>query len=169
MRESLRCGSLSAVRRLHLFVCVNERAENDPLGRGCGARGEDVYVRLKEEVARRGEVQSIWVTRTFCLGVCPSEGCTVASYPSGEMVRVRTISDALSLFEEKDDGLADLENLQREKVLSLARRINPKLTLEDVQNPHDFPELDDTDWHYEDGVLTGIQTVRAALRAKQKA
>ena len=68
-----------------------------------------------------------------------------------------------------DDGLEALENLQREKVLALARRLKPGLTLEDVQNPHDFPELDDPDWHYEDGVLTGIQTVRTALRARRKA
>jgi len=47
----------------------------------------------------------------------------------------------------------------------LARRLKPGLTLEDVRNPHDFPELGDPDWHYEDGVLTGIQSVRTALRA----
>lgn len=61
--------------------------------------------------------------------------------------------------------LDDLESLQREKVLALARRLKPGLTLEDIQNPHDFPELSDPDWHYEDGVLTGIQSVRLALRA----
>lgn len=156
--------------RLHLFVCVNERAEGDPLGRGCSARGAEVYARLKEEVARRGEVQSTWVTRTYCLGVCPSDGCAVASYPKGEIVRIRTIDEAHALLHsgDDDDGLADLEALQREKVLALARRLKPGLTLEDVQNPHDFPELDDPDWHYEDGVLTGIQTVRAALRARAK-
>ncbi len=152
--------------RVHLFVCVNARAPNDPLGPGCGARGAAVYAKLKDEVARRGEVQSVWVTRTFCLGVCPSEACTVAVYPKGEIVRIRTISDATALLEgADDDGLGPIEDLQREKVLALARRLNPKLTLEDVQNPHDFPELDDPDWHYEDGVLAGIQTVRAALRA----
>ncbi len=155
--------------RLHLFVCVNERAEGDPLGLGCGARGAEVYAALKEEVARRGEVSSTWVTRTYCLGVCPSEGCAVASYPKGETVRIRTIDEALALLRASDaDGLEDLESLQREKVLALARRLKPGLTLEDVQNPHDFPELDDPDWHYEDGVLTGIQTVRAALRARGK-
>jgi (2Fe-2S) ferredoxin len=159
--------------RKHLFVCVNERAEGDPLGRGCGARGAEVYAWLKDEVARRGEIATTYVTRTYCLGVCPSEGCTVASYPRGEIVRIRTIDEAVTLLdapnEEDDDGLAALENLQREKVLALARRLKPGLTLEDVQNPHDFPELDDCDWHYEDGVLTGIQTVRTALRARKKA
>jgi hypothetical protein len=69
-------------------------------------------------------------------------------------------------WEELDALLADMEELQIGKVFELARRLKPGLTLEDMRNPHDFPELDDTDWHYEDGVLTGIQSVRSALRAK---
>jgi len=153
--------------RLHLFVCVNEREPNDPLGPGC--RGGETYAALKEEVARRGEVASTWVTRTYCLGVCPRQGCTVAVYPRGEIVRIRTIEDAVRLLSPRnEDGLEDTERLQREKVLAFARRLNPRLTLEDIQNPHDFPELDDPDWHYEDGVLTGIQTARVALKARPK-
>lgn len=58
-----------------------------------------------------------------------------------------------------------MEELQRGKVIDLARRLKPNLTMEDIRNPHDFPELDDADWHYEDGVLTGIQSVLAAVRA----
>jgi hypothetical protein len=28
-----------------------------------------------------------------------------------------------------------------------------------MQNPHDFPELDDADWrHYADGILTGMKS-----------
>jgi (2Fe-2S) ferredoxin len=146
-------------------------------------RGAEVYARLKDEVSRRGLVQSAYVTRTFCLGVCPHEGCTVRSWPSGTVYRDVVPDDAAELLENvdgsaaggtsqsrtvDDDGLKPIEDLQREKVLALARRLKPGLTLEDVQNPHDFPELDDCDWHYEDGVLTGIQTVRTALRARAK-
>jgi hypothetical protein len=58
-----------------------------------------------------------------------------------------------------------MEELQRGKVIDLARRLKPGLTMEDIRNPHDFPELDDKDWHYEDGVLTGIQSVLTAVRA----
>ena len=61
--------------------------------------------------------------------------------------------------------VASMEELQRSKVFALARRLKPNLTLEDMRNPHDFPELADPDWHYEDGVLTGIQSVLAAMRA----
>lgn len=64
--------------------------------------------------------------------------------------------------------VTDMEELQRRKVLELARRLRPDLTPEDVRNPHDFPELDDKDWHYEDGVLTGIQSVASALRAMKQ-
>lgn len=124
---------------------------------------------MKAEVAKRGVVTDVWVTKTHCLGICPKQGATVAVYPSSEPIRVGLgPSDVPALFDGPvDDGLEDVETLQREKVLALARRLKPGLTLEDVQNPHDFPELDDPDWHYADGVLTGIQSARAALRAKR--
>ncbi len=61
--------------------------------------------------------------------------------------------------------LQKMEELQGRKVIDLARRLKPGLTSDDVKNPHDFPELDDPDWHYQDGVLTGVQAAIAALRA----
>jgi hypothetical protein len=71
-------------------------------------------------------------------------------------------------WEAVEDLLEKMEQLQTQKVLDLARRLKPGLTLEDVRNPHDFPELDDPDWHYADGVLAGIQSVATALRAMRK-
>jgi hypothetical protein len=68
-------------------------------------------------------------------------------------------------WSELEALLVRMETHQRDKVLALARRLRPGLTGEDIQNPHDFPELGDIDWHYEDGVLTGIQSVVSALRA----
>jgi hypothetical protein len=67
-----------------------------------------------------------------------------------------------------EDLVTELEDLQRRKVLDLARRLRPGLTLEDVRNPHDFPELGDPDWQHADGVLMGIQSVLAAVRARQR-
>lgn len=58
-----------------------------------------------------------------------------------------------------------MEGNQHRKVIDLARRLKPNLTAEDIRNPHDFPDLDDPDWHFEDGQLAGIQSVRFALRA----
>ena len=69
-------------------------------------------------------------------------------------------------WHEVETLVSEIEALQVGKVLDLARRLRPGLTLEDVRNPHDFPELGDPDWQYEDGVLAGIQTVMAAVRAR---
>ncbi|WP_394846622.1 hypothetical protein LZC95_04045 [Pendulispora brunnea] len=71
-------------------------------------------------------------------------------------------------FDELELLLSEMENLQRKKVLDLARRLKPGIVLEDLQNPHDFPELQDTDWHYEDGVLTGIKSVQTAISRLRK-
>jgi len=68
---------------------------------------------------------------------------------------------------------AELERLldemiaqQRARVLAHARRLNPQLTDDDVQQPHDFPELaGSAEWNYEDGLLAGYLAVQAAIRA----
>jgi hypothetical protein len=69
---------------------------------------------------------------------------------------------------EVEGLLVDMEELQRLKVFELARRLKPNLTMEDMRNPHDFPELEDPDWHREDGVLTGIQSALSAVRARRR-
>jgi ADP-ribose pyrophosphatase len=64
--------------------------------------------------------------------------------------------------------VGDMEVQQRRKVLDLARRLLPGVTLEDIANPHDFPMLGDLDWQYEDGMLAGILSVLAAVRARRR-
>lgn len=55
---------------------------------------------------------------------------------------------------------------QREKVLRSGRMSIPNLTTEDVLQPNDYPELENNPFfRYEEGVLEGILTVRAALLA----
>lgn len=133
-----------------------------------------MYEALKRAVTN---VASVWITKTHCLGICPKSGCTVARYPQQTIVTDVVPADALALLSDPPPAvephaiereLAALEELQRKKVLDLARRLKPGLTLEDVQNPHDFPELDDPDWHYADGVLAGIASVKTALAALKK-
>ncbi len=177
--------------RLHLFVCANRR-EDSPLGPGCAERGDAVYDALKGEVAARRCFAEIWVTKTHCLGICPKRGATVARYPGrNPIVSDVEVSDVAALLEDSNASpgqaapdasnadtadawdaieaeLVAVETLQTEKVLGLARRLKPGLTLEDVQNPHDFPELDDPDWHYADGILTGMKSVTSALRALRR-
>lgn len=165
---------------LHLFVCANRR-EGSPLGPGCSDRGDALYDALKRAVATRGMTRAVWVTKTHCLGICPPTGATIGRYPpraGHSSVETEVVPEDVDRLLERDEApapafpielmrtLDELEELQRRKVLDLARRLKPGLTLEDVQNPHDFPELDDPDWHYADGVLTGIASVRSAVAAE---
>jgi (2Fe-2S) ferredoxin len=86
---------------LHLFVCANQRPEGSPLGEGCGAGGEALYEALKKEVAARGAHASVWITKTYCLGICPKRGATVASYPSGRILSEALPEDAARLLESE--------------------------------------------------------------------
>lgn len=76
--------------------------------------------------------------------------------------------DAAELFRRLFHMLDQMEEVQKQKVIDLARRLKPGLTAEDIRNPHDFPDLDDPDWHFEDGQLTGIQSVRFAMTGLQR-
>ncbi|HMJ51587.1 MAG TPA: hypothetical protein VK540_05905 [Polyangiaceae bacterium] len=77
-------------------------------------------------------------------------------------------TDRAAAIDEVMSLLTAMEELQSRKVIELARRLRPGLTAEDIRNPHDFPELDDTDWHFADGQLAGIQSVITALRARRQ-
>jgi hypothetical protein len=71
-------------------------------------------------------------------------------------------------WRQVEELVESLEELQKGKVIDLARRLRPGLTSEDIANPHDFPELGDPDWQYADGVLAGVQSVLAAVRARHR-
>lgn len=66
-----------------------------------------------------------------------------------------------------DQVLDELIAYQQKRVLDHARRINPRLTDDDIWNPIDFPELQDSpSWNYEEGVLAGYRSAQMALRAR---
>jgi hypothetical protein len=71
-----------------------------------------------------------------------------------------TADDLELLFEE-------LIVHQKKRVLDAARRLNPKLTEDDVTQPQDFPELSgNPEWNYEDGILAGYLAAQMAVRAR---
>jgi (2Fe-2S) ferredoxin len=90
---------------VHLFVCANRRADDSPLGRGCGDAGEQVFAAMKAEVARRGAFRTTWVTKTSCLGVCPKSGATVAVYPRGAVYSEVDEMDATGLLDAAVRGV----------------------------------------------------------------
>jgi hypothetical protein len=66
-----------------------------------------------------------------------------------------------------DRLFGELVAQQRKKVLAEARRRDPKLTEDDIEQPHDFPALaTDPTWQYEDGVLAGYRAAHMAVRAE---
>lgn len=57
---------------------------------------------------------------------------------------------------------------QRTRLVELARRIAPRLSEDDLMQPHDHDEIaSHPDFQFEDGILAGYLAVRAALRANR--
>jgi hypothetical protein len=68
------------------------------------------------------------------------------------------------------DHLEMLEELicyQQGVLLSFARRIIPRITLDDLMQPNDFVELENNPlFRYEEGVLHGLQMAKARFLTK---
>jgi hypothetical protein len=63
--------------------------------------------------------------------------------------------------------LNELEEGQRKHLFDIGRRIIPNLTHEDLLQPNDYPKLENhPHFRYEEGILAGIQSVKAAVLAK---
>ena len=66
---------------------------------------------------------------------------------------------------DTDEIIVKLITYQREKLLKIATRISPGVTLEDIRNPQDIPTLyADPDFNFEDGILAGLLSAQMALR-----
>ena len=60
----------------------------------------------------------------------------------------------------------ELKDYQKNVLLQNAQRLVPQVTLDDLMQPNDFPELENNPlFRYEEGVLAGIQTVEMVLRS----
>ncbi len=56
---------------------------------------------------------------------------------------------------------------QRKKLLSVALRIMPTITEDDLLQPNDFPSLEmHPHFRHEEGILDGLQIARAAILAE---
>lgn len=66
-----------------------------------------------------------------------------------------------------DDLFDELIHQQEEKVFKLAEKIIPHITRDDILQPNDFPELEFHPYfRYEEGILEGLRSARAALLAQ---
>jgi hypothetical protein len=75
------------------------------------------------------------------------------------------MADLEQLFTEIDTVFERLIRQQRDKIKEVALDILPDLPPEQMQDPHDYPEVaDDAMFNFEDGVLAGLMSARMALR-----
>jgi hypothetical protein len=69
---------------------------------------------------------------------------------------------------EVQELLDQMISSQRTRLVELARRIAPRLSEDDLMQPHDHDEIaSHPDFQFEDGILAGYLAVRAALRANR--
>lgn len=62
--------------------------------------------------------------------------------------------------------MQELEEGQKAHLFRLGKRLVPSLTYEDLLQPNDYVELEENPhFRYEEGILAGIQTAKAALQA----
>lgn len=57
---------------------------------------------------------------------------------------------------------------QRTKLLKIAQRFIPNISVEDLLQPQDYPELENhPEFRYEEGILAGLETVLAMLHSQK--
>lgn len=82
----------------HLFICVNERDENNPRG-CCASKGSaEVASAIKKKAYELGLKGQVRVNKAGCLDHC-EEGIAVVIYPEGQWYRGVTLADVDELVE----------------------------------------------------------------------
>ena len=83
----------------HVFVCINERAADNPRG-SCKAKGGvDVRDRLKAELTARGLAKTIRANNAGCLDQC-EHGITLVVYPEQVWYGHVKVEDIAEIVEE---------------------------------------------------------------------
>ena len=73
------------------------------------------------------------------------------------------------MWDDVERLLGEMTRAQQQKLLALARRLVPHVTSEDLRNPHDFTALvDSAEFNFEDGILAGLLSAAAAVRAARR-
>ncbi|MBA3453743.1 MAG: (2Fe-2S) ferredoxin domain-containing protein [Deltaproteobacteria bacterium] len=83
----------------HVFVCINERAADNPKGCCKAKGGEDVRDQLKLELKKRGLSKMIRANNAGCLDQC-EYGVTVVVYPEQVWYGHVTVADIAEIVEK---------------------------------------------------------------------
>lgn len=72
----------------------------------------------------------------------------------------------IDLIHRLEAHFDEMIEMQRKKLLVLARRSYPNFTEEDLFQPHDYPKLlQNPHFNFEDGLLAGLLQSQMSLRA----
>lgn len=82
----------------HVFVCVNERAKDDPKGDCASKGGHSVAQAFKTKLYERGFKRIVRPNKSLCLDQC-AQGCTVVVYPDAVWYGKVTPSDVDEIIE----------------------------------------------------------------------
>lgn len=75
----------------------------------------------------------------------------------------------MTTLHELERTLAEMISLQQEKIMGVAQQVAPGCTEDDLLQPNDFPQLETHPvFRYEEGILSGLLSVRMAMRALEQ-
>jgi len=79
--------------REHVFVCLNERAVDDPKGCCMGRGAKALFDQLRADTRGRPDIR---INKSGCLNRC-AEGPVMVRYPKGEWFTCATAEDCTKL------------------------------------------------------------------------
>ena len=94
----------------HVFICINERAPEDP--KGCCAQkgGREVAAAFKSKLHERGLKRVVRANKALCLDQC-ARGVTVVVYPEATWYGHVTLADVDEIIDEHILGGRPVERL----------------------------------------------------------
>lgn len=97
-------------RRVHFFICTNERASASPLPCCAAQGGAKLLDAFQAEFARRGWPRGVKVSGATCLTTC-QHGKTVVVYPDGAWYGSVSEDDIGELFDAHLGGTGPVNRL----------------------------------------------------------
>lgn len=115
----------------HLFICVNERSEEDPRG-CCVARGaQDVAKALKKRLYAQGMKRVVRANKAHCLDQC-ARGTVLVVYPEAVWYGGVTVDDVDEIIEQHILGGNPVERL----VIPASQLTGRGVSIEDAVSSH---------------------------------
>jgi (2Fe-2S) ferredoxin len=92
----------------HIFICINERDENNPKGDCARCGGKDIRLKFVQLINKHGLKGKVRANKSGCLDVCEL-GAAVVIYPDNIWYTQVTVNDVDEIFETSiiKDGIVE--------------------------------------------------------------